>query len=104
MSIEKLLGSEDTAIHRLAGDEFLPCMGSGILLMKFSDKLDAMELNECKQRLFTVLKDMGPFLEKTFTELVVCLNAIPSLLRFSDKEDEIELRKICLAFIRSTYK
>lgn len=102
--IEKLLGSEDTAIHRLAGDEFLPCMGSGILLMTFSDKLDAMELNECKQRLFTVLKDMGPFLEKTFTELEVCLNVIPSLLRFSDKEDEVELRKICLAFIRSTYK
>lgn len=102
-NIEKRFGVEGPSMNKLMGQEMLPCMGSSILLVKFSDLLTPLEIEECKKRVFKALKDDGLFLACSFSGLEICLDAIPALLRLNVKqEDEVEFRKICLTLIRRT--
>ena len=39
------------------GDEFLPYMGSSVLLMNFSSEMTDGEIKECKERVLESLQD-----------------------------------------------
>ena len=102
--IENLLKSKDGTWYKLMGDEFLPYMGSSVLLMNFSSELTDGEIKECKERLFDCLQDMPFMLSNSLSGLDICLNAIPALLAFCNPNEVAIVKKICLDYVRSTFK
>lgn len=102
--IENLLKSKDGTLYKLMGDEFLPYMGSSVLLMNFSSEMTDGEIKECKERVLESLQDMPFILSNSLSGLDICLNAIPILLAFCNPNEMAIVKKICLDYVRSTFK
>ena len=102
--IENLLKSKDGTLYKLMGDEFLPYMGSSVLLMNFSSEMTDGEIKECKERVLESLQDMPFILSNSLSGLDICLNAIPILLAFCNPNEMVIVKKICLDYVRSTFK
>ena len=102
--IENLLKSKDGTLYKLMGDEFLPYMGSSVLLMNFSSEMTDGEIKECKERVLESLQDMSFMLSNSLSVLDICLNAIPTLLAFCNPNEVATIKKICLDYVRSAFK
>lgn len=102
--IENLLKSKDGTLYKLMGDEFLPYMGSSVLLMNFSSEMTDGEIKECKERVLESLQDMPFILSNSLSGLDICLNAIPILLAFCNPNEMAIVKTICLDYVRSTFK
>jgi hypothetical protein len=101
-NIRHQLEIKDKGLYLLPSDEFLPFMGSSILLMQYSNILNKGEIKECVETLIDSLSS-NFLLSSTLSKFEICIEGIPSILRLMP-EYNAQIRSIILHFAGEHHK
>ncbi len=87
--VENRYQEDDIDPMSLKGDEYVPYMGSAILLMKRQDELTSEEKEECWVRVMSALNSPGFLVAHTMTGINICLGSIPCLVAMHPEQTEV---------------
>lgn len=88
-AVEKQVTGSDGVFLLMPGDEYVPYIGSAILLLYYADKLSAEEKKECWQQLMEAYRSPRAMLSNSMSEVGLCLSALPAAMKiFPERKDE----------------
>ena len=88
-AIEKQVTERDGDFLLMPGDEYVPYIGSAMLLLYYVDHLSKKEKEECWQRLMEALCSPRAMLSSSMSEVGLCMSALPVAMKvFPERVDE----------------
>ncbi len=88
-AVEKKVKEREGDFLLMPGDEYLPYIGSAVLLLYYTDRLSIDEKEECWQRLMEALCSPRAMISNSLSEVDLCMSALPAAMKvFPKRRDE----------------
>lgn len=88
-AVEKQVTERDGDFLLMPGDEFVPYIGSSILILYYTDRLSIEEKEECWQRLMEALCSPKAMMSNNLSEADLCMSALPAAMNvFPERKDK----------------
>ena len=88
-AVEKQVTERDGDFLLMPGDEYVPYIGSAMLLLYYADQLSIEEKEECWQRLMEALCSPRAMISNSLSEVGLCMSALPAAMNvFPERKDE----------------